>query len=342
VRCAWLAAACFVASSAAILSAQSPDRLFDLYSNSVHAYQSGDVEGAAKAVVTWSERDLRRIAPLVIVSPNEKFPEAAAMLHMEIVLAASGTDADLHLRIAETLVTSLPSSRPSTPAFQQRWYALAASLFLSNADAQGARSVAERGVRRFGRSPQLVMLLGIASEMAAHQLDSECSRPGCEARGTRAGSAIAARLSTAEGNYRRALEFDSTFAEARLRLGRILFLQDKRKSAREELEATAKSAVDARLQYLAHLFLGELDKDEGDLVAASREYAGAMRVAPEFQTPYVALSFVEQMLGHTARARETLDVMTGPLHIDADDPWWAYEGGAVDGAALEWLRAAVR
>jgi tetratricopeptide (TPR) repeat protein len=263
------------------------------------------------------------------------------MLHTEIVMAASGR-ADLHLRIAETLVTSLPSNRPSTPVFQQRWYALAASLFLSNADPQGAKSVAERGVRRFSRSPQLVMLLGIASEMAAHQLDSECSRPRCEARGTRTGSAIAAMLGAAEGHYRRALEFDGTFAEARLRLGRILFLQDKRKPAREELEAIANGADDVRLQYLAHLFLGELDKDEGNLVAASREYAAAMKAAPEYQTPYVALSFIEQMLGQTTRARETLDVMTGPLHTDTDDPWWAYEGGAVDGGALEWLRAEIR
>ena len=170
----------------------------------------------------------------------------------------------------------------------------------------------------------------------------EGSRPRFEARGARTGSAIVARLDAAEGHYRRALEFDSTFAEARLRLGRILFLKDKRKPAREELEATAKGASDVRLQYLAYLFLGELDKDEGDLVAASREYAAAMKVGPEYQTPYVALSFVEQMLGQTARARETLDVMTGPLHTDTDDPWWAYEGGAVDGSALEWLRAEIR
>jgi hypothetical protein len=145
VRRAWLAAACSVAIGAAILSAQSPGQLFDSYSHAVHAYQSGDVDGATNAVLAWSERDLRRIASLVVVSPDEKFPEAAAMLHTEIVMTASGTDADLHLRIAETLVTSLPSNRPSTPVFQQRWYALAASLFLSNADPRGARSVAERG-----------------------------------------------------------------------------------------------------------------------------------------------------------------------------------------------------
>jgi tetratricopeptide (TPR) repeat protein len=339
---AWLAAACSVAIGAAILSAQSPSQLLDSYRNAVLAYQSGDVEGAAKAVLGWSERDLRRLAPLVVASPDEKFPRAAAMLHTEIVMAASGADADLHLRIAETLVTSLPSNRPSTSSFQQRWYALATSLFLANADPRGARSIAERGVRRFGRSPKLETLLGIASELTAHQLDAECSRPKCAARGTRAGSAIAASLGAAEGHYRRALEFDNAFEEARLRFGRILFLQDKRKAASDALEATAKGAADARVQYLAHLFLGELDKDEGDLLAASREYEAAMKAGPQYQTPYVALSFIAQMLGQTTRARETLEILTGPLHTDTDDPWWAYEGGAVDGDALEWLRAEIR
>ena len=181
------------------------------------------------------------------------------------------------------------------------------------------------------------MLAGTTEETLAHFEDPECTGPGCDDRGPR--SRAPQMLVRAESEYRRALQLDEQLAEARLRLGRVLFLANQRSRAREELTVVAQRPADPGIHYLAHLFLGGVAAYENDFAGARREYETAMSLLPEHQTAYVALGFAEQMTGALARSRETVSTMATRLRTARSDPWLAYQnGGEVNADSLEWLR----
>ena len=149
------------------------------------------------------------------------------------------------------------------------------------------------------------------------------------------------RLLVAETSYRRARSLDPQMFEARLRLGRVLFLKRDMDAARREFESVANGAADERLSYLAHLFLGGVHQFQNDVADARLEYEAALRLAPQYQTPYVALSFLEQMAGRQARASELQTALAALPAPAARDPWWDYQNGMFDEDVLTWLRAHV-
>ena len=258
-----LTAALSIAVPVAAASAQSTESLFERYRDAVRAYQRGDREGAAGRLTPWSRPDLERVIRLMLASRvrDRRLEEAAAMLHTEIALDGMNQGskaASVHLPFAEQVVRALPT--PHASPFEPRWYAFAASLFLARSSPEGARPFVQRGLDLFAKDPRLHVMAGAIEEMVVHNEDPECSEPGCDSRGFRSQTPL--RLATAEVEYRRALDLDRQFFEARLRLGRVLFLQNQRKRAREELDTVRQRSTDRRLQYLAHLFLGALDDYE--------------------------------------------------------------------------------
>jgi tetratricopeptide (TPR) repeat protein len=147
-------------------------------------------------------------------------------------------------------------------------------------------------------------------------------------------------MKAAVNDYVQALSIDSHNAEAHLRLGWVrVFLADGR--AKAELDAAVADARDDEVRYLAHLFLGGLAERENDLADALQEFELARTAGPDFQTPYVALSRVEQALGHDGRARELALVGLQLEKSAADDPWWDHRIG-FDRESLYWLRDEVR
>jgi tetratricopeptide (TPR) repeat protein len=142
----------------------------------------------------------------------------------------------------------------------------------------------------------------------------------------------------AESHYRRALEFDPALEEARLRLGRVLSLRNDLKGARLELEPLARSAALPRIRYLAHLFLGAVAEYQNDLAAARVAYLDALSIGPDCQTPYIALTFVEQAMGHGDSARALMARYAALSKDTTRDPWWAYQNGGIDAESLVWLR----
>jgi tetratricopeptide (TPR) repeat protein len=147
-------------------------------------------------------------------------------------------------------------------------------------------------------------------------------------------------LKRASTQYLQALSVNSHDAEAHLHLGWVrLYLKDKR--AKADLESAVANADDDTVRYLAHLFLGGLAERESRLADALQEYGLARSAGPDFQTPYVAMSRIEQALGHLDRAS---DLALAGLTLDKrddDDPWWDHRIG-FDRESLNWLRAQVR
>jgi hypothetical protein len=99
-------------------------------------------------------------------------------------------------------------------------------------------------------------------------------------------------------------------------------------------------AANDTVRYLAHLFLGRIAERENRLPDALVEYEAVRSLGSGYQTPYAALSRVEEALGHGDRARE-LAMVGLQLEKADDDPWWDLRVG-FDRESLIWLRAEAR
>jgi tetratricopeptide (TPR) repeat protein len=251
-----------------------------------------------------------------------------------------------HLELAASLLDRLPKPRAGhdgadgVQRFREEWHVLAASLLLAWTDPRPALSFADRGLHVASESARLHTLSGMALEMSAHIVDNNlhdrnaiATLPRNPARGS---------LVLAEPRFRKALALDPDEDEARVHLGRVLFLRQQNKEAREALAyVIGRERAAPRLRYLAHLFAGAIDELEHEWRSAAQHYEHAMQIAPDRQTPYVALSFVEQAMGHDARARELVETWSRRTMSEQDDPWWDYQNGGVDDDAFAWLRAQV-
>jgi hypothetical protein len=141
--------------------------------------------------------------------------------------------------------------------------------------------------------------------------------------------------------YQKALEIDPALVDARLRRGRVLFLTNDRREARVEVETAITQTNDKRLLYLGYLFLGDICRMDNDTACAMRHYEAARAAGPQYQTPYVAIGFVEQMAGRGQRLH-SLATSAASVDVESDrDPWWGYSNGAVDRENYSWLRTYV-
>ena len=262
--------AAFVAVfSAAIPSAQTPGPLLARYLEAVEAYQVGDVNPAIVSLRTWSSAELEMAIATVSVEFEWPFRKAAAMLHTEIAIRRTGASPVIpqHLGLAETLIGTPPTEGQG---FAERWYGFAGQFLLAHSiHPDETRPFIERGFRVSRVNPPLHLLAGILSERLARLNDVESQDR--EVRG---------QLEDAESEYRQALGQDPELIEARLRLGRALFLRGRLREAREVLAAVQASAADPSILYLAHLFLGAVSQAEEGWAAAQADYGAAMALGP--------------------------------------------------------------
>ncbi len=137
------------------------------------------------------------------------------------------------------------------------------------------------------------------------------------------------QLLQAESCYRRAFTADPGLLEARVRLGHVLHRRGQSEKAVPELEGVvAAPDADPHVRYLAWLFLGAIREAEGRPRDAVPAYQAAIRLLPDSQAPYVALSHAFHRLGERAPSREALRESIGRAGRRHDwDPWWVYPWG---------------
>jgi tetratricopeptide (TPR) repeat protein len=251
-----------------------------------------------------------------------------------------------HLELAASLLDRLPKPRAGDAGgdlvrrFREQWFVLASSLLLAWTEPTRAMSFVNQGLHWAPESAHLHTLSGMALEMGAHLFDNNlhdrvniATLPRSPARGS---------LVLAEPQFRKALAIDQDADEARVHLGRVLFLRQQTKEAREAFaHVIGKEHAEPRWRYLANLFAGAIDELEHEWPSARQHYEQALAIGPDRQTPYVALSFVEQAMGHEAKARELVETWSQRTMSEQDDPWWTYQNGGVDEEAFKWLRAQV-
>ena len=133
-----------------------------------------------------------------------------------------------------------------------------------------------------------------------------------------------AELRRAEQLYKRAIERNSNFLEARIRLGRVLGRRGRHKEAVEQLRQ-GQVASEPVLQYYAHLFLGAEFEALGNGAEARQSYERAAALAPTAQSPLLGLSRIADRAGDRAAARDAIARGLQLPMEDRADPWWVYE-----------------
>jgi Tfp pilus assembly protein PilF len=144
---------------------------------------------------------------------------------------------------------------------------------------------------------------------------------------------------------RRALEatirIDGLTPESQVRLAHVDILEGKDEAAATRLEViVARKDLDARLTYLAHLFLGDLRARAGQLDGARALLEKAIAAAPSGQSAHIALARAVRASGDHDQAGALLHrMMNAP--VKPDDPMIGYRFGQywVPDPLIDTLRA---
>jgi predicted Zn-dependent protease len=132
-------------------------------------------------------------------------------------------------------------------------------------------------------------------------------------------------LDAAVRYLRVALIAEPQLLEARLRLGRVLFLRGQETSAAAELETVERTTPEPATRYLAALFQGHIHERERRLPQAAEAYGRAAGYLPGAPTADVALAHALEVGGDRARVSDLLDRALQPVdRTPAQDPWWTY------------------
>ena len=135
-----------------------------------------------------------------------------------------------------------------------------------------------------------------------------------------------AELRQAESLFRRAVAGNPGFAEAHVRLGRVLGRLGHHADAVAELRQALTLTDDPLLLYYADLFLAADEEALGHVDAARDAYAHAASRFPAAQSPRLGLSQLARRAGDRAGALKAMRHVFDPSD-DAersDDPWWIY------------------
>jgi hypothetical protein len=316
----------------------------DDYLTLVREYAAGQGGDAVMRLSRWSQADVTSAAAPSATTLSSGDLVAAAMLHTELaeaIVDAEPFRAAFHATTARAYLdawNARPDGADRAKAFGRRWYEFVASTFAGAGRLEEAAWYVRTGLVAFPGDSMLYVVRGTIAEMGTRiRLVPDLRGPRPEHPHAR--DQIEQLLKPATNAYQQAADTDDGNALAWLHLGWINFyLEDKR--AKSRFEAALARAGDDTVRYLAHLFLGGIAERERQPADALREYEAARLVGARYQTPYVAISRIEESLGHLDRARE-IAMQGAQLRKDDDDPWWDFRI-VLDRPALMWLRAEAR
>jgi VWFA-related protein len=307
----------------------------------VQEYRAGNTDEAVRELAGWPA--IRVPAETSLFQSSDPLDTAALiLLRLEAYrlkdTSVSATFDVLPLvekvaRIAET------KSDRRLQEFCRNWYIVA---FASEAHRSGLGVGFIGGgqvVIRFGlaESADIQLLLGSFSERAMGPQDIDF-------RGPRVGDSdrrpdfVSTPFGNFDGNigrdaqaaFERALKFDPTLSEARLRLGHVLYLLNHKQDAEKQLTQAVKEAAaghDVFSQYLGALMLGQLDENAGRLSDAIDHYRQATEVQPDGLSARVALGQALVAAGRPDEgwaATQLIFGTPGKASLSSPDPWSLY------------------
>ncbi len=325
--------------------AQQSKVLSPAYEAVVRRYASADRKGAVVEMSGWPERRFRDEVPVLnalwqkarlcidcaAADEWQRTPvRAALMLHSDCAQRArrDGKPPRPHESAAWSIAQILKDD-PAHRAFARRWYKAMAGLAAGENRRSEALDWAERGLRDFPDSVDMLLVLGSIEETVGALATPDVSEE------------VREHLEKARDALRSAVAADPSRAEARLRLGRVAWRLGEADEARSVLEDVLARKPDAATAFLAHLFLGRLDEDAGRLDEAARSYEAALAIDLRCQSARLALSHVRLRLGDAAAARAEVETaLKAAGHRPKEDAFWLYPWGPSVGVEdrLEALR----
>jgi tetratricopeptide (TPR) repeat protein len=182
----------------------------------------------------------------------------------------------------------------------------------------------KRALERFPADPRLLLYTGVLHETWASATHQNVVLP----------RAVKVSYGSEESELKLALQFfqkavaaDPNFAEARLRLGRVMGLLGHHDRAVLELQSAAASINDPQPMYYASLFLGHEFASLSRRSEARDQYERAARLYPAAQSPLLALSQLARSGDDLEGAWISLKRVFALPRKDPwkDDPWWIYD-----------------
>jgi tetratricopeptide (TPR) repeat protein len=319
------------------VTASAQDDPLRMYRIAVILYQGGQFNEALRLAGPWRPETVRSDARRLIEDRDRRLAPGVALLMTEVARRNSTAGGPEQFAVAEMIVSNLRKNSPEAKAFQDHWYAFMASLFIDELNPADARALINRGLRAAGESARLLILSGIAFEMATYP---HATCPEADCRSTRDQNEVARNLTLAAATYRRASALDPHSADAHLRLGRVLHLAGDRDGARQELAEVERITKSVELLYLVSLFRADLSHEDGNLRAAAAEAERAVTLAPDYQSARLALAHFNDLLGMPDRSRRIVDQLLQLPQVG--DPWWEFRQPALDTDSLDWMRAYIR
>jgi hypothetical protein len=320
------------------------------YPSLIDRYVAGDADGAVDGLSRWPRADVTKASKEWARQAPLKRLYQATMLHTDVAMSMAIGDrpdgATFHVAIAQGLVQRIVQSikerereQAAAGVFAVRWHQLVASMFTGQGMLDDADWIVRSGLSLFPRAPMLYIARGVVREERV-TLGAMNARGNSRGTGNVPLLSPARMLDLASADYRHALELDGTSAVAWLRLG-WLHLRTGDSRASRDLDSALEHATDDRLRYLSHLLRGFAAERLDKLDTALQQYDSARALGGRFQTAYVAVSRVNEALGHRDRARAVAQEYA-MLEEKAEDPWWDFNIGGFDVETLAWLRAEVR
>ena len=295
------AAAAIGVLAAAPIPRQSTD-----FARLLAQYRGAGADRAVRELASWTEDRESRDAPHFSRETAARDPWAAAAqaaLHLESGLTRWRFQVDrpvvaFHLgqAIVEPLVTvARQTGDARLLGFCRDWYVAANTTMRQPRGHYVPFELGPNGLesprRQLGDDPEILTLLGsvAAAFIGPEELEGSYVHPLRHAKTLFAGgwySRVYAR--DGEEYFRKALARDPEFAEARLRLGRVLQVTGH-PTAHAEL-ARAAAGSDNVVAYLAHLFLGQGHDLTGRPAEAQAAYRAAIARYPGGTVARLALS----------------------------------------------------
>ena len=252
---------------------------------------------------------------------------------------------DGHLAAARTLLDALPRSG-SPGAAQIRahvvaWYRTVGATLADVHNLADLEFHVKRATERFSNDAGILFDAGcfyatFASPRTQVPL-AEGDRPESDPPGRvvlRVERSEAAMLAEAEKYFRQAVTADPSFAEAAVRLGRVLAFRGRAADALETLRRAAGLGADDAARYYSWMFYGAVLADAGRPSEALRAFQAAATLFPRAQSPQLAISQVAGDYGDRMQARAALErVFASALDARREDPWWDYLHGSGRNAA---------